>query len=329
MKKRNVIIDEFRIVAVVLVIMIHSFLVPQLSNSNFYYDGGSLIANTIGRYAVPIFMLITSYYYFLNPTSQHKKKIIKNFLRLWFVWIIIYIPRISLLKGDTFIEFIKAMVFTLFGKSIFYAGSWYLTASIFGIIVVDFLRQKGLWKFSNILSLIILFLCCANSTYFQWLNKFDLGFSQGNLSTSIIVGILWVTLGWDIVYLQSKLSQVGNLKYVIFAILLTMVEHEIVCLFSKNATYPRLADIYFTLPISVTIIFIYMIDHARMIEKNKVMFLRDLSTLMYFVQWGVLSFVESHCPVKYFFPLNLLITFGISILILKLSRKVTVLKLLY
>lgn len=50
---------------------------------------------------------------------------------------------------------------------------------------------------------------------------------------------------------------------------------------------------------------------------------------MYFVQWGVLSFVESHCPVKYFFPLNLLITFGISILILKLSRKVTVLKLLY
>ena len=84
-RKRDATIDFFRVIASILVILIHTAVREHTPVLYF-------ISVTIGRYAVPFFMIVSGYFYFLKPGKERLKKILSNVLWLWFIWNIIYIP---------------------------------------------------------------------------------------------------------------------------------------------------------------------------------------------------------------------------------------------
>ena len=63
-KRRNATIDFIRVIASVLVISIHTT--------------SGIIAETIGRWAVPFFMVVTGYFYFKNPSHDKLVKLSKT-----------------------------------------------------------------------------------------------------------------------------------------------------------------------------------------------------------------------------------------------------------
>lgn len=321
-KKRSLTIDLFRFIAVILVIMIHTFTrnpIQHMASHSWIYGGGTILANTIGRYAVPIFMLITSYFYFLNPTSQRKKSTLKNLFWLWFVWLIIYLPvGIPSLKNASLHGLVHILIYTVIGRSVFYVGSWYLVALFWGIIFVDFFRKRRMMWINVLCSVIFLVLGSLNSTYYK-ISKFHL-MAPGNISCAVTTGIIWVTLGYYIVKYRERVKCFNKFRYVILAVLLTVLEYILVIWLSPNHVPVIYTDLYFTLPLSVTFIFGYMINNPLSTERNKVIFIRDLSTLMYFVQFGMIDIFANVLPAA-FMPFGIiLLTLGVSVIIIFISK---------
>ena len=136
MKERNITIDGFRMIAAILIIFIHTSMI-KIDGYIAYNIPLYVIANTISRYCVPIYMMITGYFYYSNPTIILRKRIIKKLFLLWGVWMLIYMP-VGLRSINNFstVSMIKFLVKQLFFSSSFFGGSWYLTATIFGIVLL-------------------------------------------------------------------------------------------------------------------------------------------------------------------------------------------------
>lgn len=320
--KRSLTIDLFRFIAVILVIMIHTFTrncIQRMAQHSLIFGSGTVLANTIGRYAVPIFMLITSYFYFLNPTRQKKKSILKNLFWLWFIWIVIYFPvGISTLKNASIHSLIHILIYTFIGKSVFYVGSWYLVALFWGIIFVDFFRRKKMMWVNVLCSLIFLILGVMNSSYYKILRPHIL--APGNISCTVTTGIIWVTLGFYITKYRETVKKFNKFRYVMLAVVLTLLEYILVILLSPNHIPVIYTDLYFTLPLSVTFVFGYMLSNPFIVRKEKVIYIRDLASLMYFVQFGAIDFLVKYVPAK-IMPLSVILsTLTISIIIIAISK---------
>ena len=112
--------------------------------------------------------------------------------------------------------------------------------------------------------------------------------------SSIVTWGLFGTLVWCLTaYYVVKYEQVLR-KYIktwhwlILAFGLTFTEFAItrVCKFNTNPA--GFNNQYFiTLPISIVIVFVYTLNHSKMADAKKAKFLRDISTLIYLVQFGV------------------------------------------
>ena len=301
-KRRNATIDFIRVIASILVISIHTTTWP--------------IAMTIGRWAVPFFMVVTGYFYFLNPNHDRLMRIIKNLLSLWVIWMIIYIPYgVRALEGLSFKEIVFKLIWSVIGYSIFYVGSWYLSAAAFGIWIVDFLNRKQLPMIRNLLAIFSLFLGCVSSNYSS--------FHLGKLSTihwcdSIFIGVLWMTLAYYIAKYHRQIQlHFHNFTWVIIALILTIFEKSMVFKLGLCSNY-GFTDIYITLPISIILLFGFVLGNPWHVKQRTAFFFRNFATLLFFTQFMFLPFnIRNHVI---YFTFTLIGSIILSLLILWLSK---------
>lgn len=301
-KRRNATIDFIRVIASILVISIHTTTWP--------------IAMTIGRWAVPFFMVVTGYFYFLNPNHDRLMKIIKNLLSLWVIWMIIYIPiGVQALVGLSFKEIVFKLVWSVIGYSVFYVGSWYLPAAAFGIWVVDYLNKRQLPIVRNLLAAFSLFLGCVSSSY----ARVHLGkISSIHWCTSIFIGLLWMTLAYYIAkYHKQVESRFRSFGWVLLALILTCAERFLILKFNM-APDTRQTDIYLTLPISVLLLFGFVLGNPWHVKQRTAFFFRNFATLLFFTQF---AFVPWHFYSQTLhFIVTLIGSIVLSLLILWLSK---------
>lgn len=306
--KRDATIDILRIVASILVISIHTT--------------SSMIAMTIGRWAVPFFMVVTGYFYFNNPNHDKLIKIVKNLLSLWLIWMIIYIPNAIIhIQGMSISKAIHALVWAIIGDSIFFDGSWYLPAAAFGIWVTDYFRKHCKMVVCNILALVLLFVGCVASSY----DNLNLGIlSKMHWATTFPMGVIWMTLAFYISKYQKQLKT--KLKWsgwIILAMLLTIFEHIFTLKFGFCSLVNR-SDMYFTLPISILILFAFIFNHPHYQSKEKTLWFRNFATLLFFTQFYVITFVKAFVHIKLSilkFIIVLVVSSAISLIILWISNK--------
>lgn len=334
-------IDGFRIIAAILIIFIHT----SMLNTNNYVEYNIplyVIASTISRYCVPIFMMITGYFYYSNPTVSRKKRILKKLFLLWTIWMIIYSP-IGLKSINEFsvIYLLKFFIKQIVFSSNFFWGSWYLTATMFGIVFVDFCRKIGKMTICIILA-VILSLIDSISSYYYFLFKpysLILGY-PGNFSMSLFTGIIWITLAYYIAKFDKNLALFGKPIYSFIAIIITFIEFYIMTKIEPFPDYknPGALQSPLTLPLSVFLIFMFVINHKYYLEKSKVIWVRNLSTLIFFVQFGVIdlinlcrrsNFMNINIYNYTFFVLGITVFISILIYLLSLSVKLKMLRYLY
>lgn len=301
-KRRNATIDFIRVIASILVISIHTTK--------------STIAGTIGRWAVPFFMIVTGYFYFLNPSHERLMRIIKNLLVLWAVWIIIYIPNgIYSLNGLGMKKIIFELIWSIVGTSIFYGGSWYLPAAAFGLFVVDWLNRKKQFLIRNLLAIFTFFIGCASSNY--------AGLHLGKLSAihwcnTLLMGIAWMTLAYYIAKYQYQIkTHFRNPIWLVIAVVLTYVERLFILKYHLYWNLDR-TDVYITLPISIVLLFGFILGNPWYVKPQTAFFFRNFATLLFFTQFMFLPFnIHNH---MIYFIFTLICSSILSLLILWLSK---------
>lgn len=294
-KKRNVTIDVFRLIASILIIFIHTSMIKINGyikfNPNLY-----IIASTISRYCVPIFMMITGYFYYLKPSKLKRNKILKKLFSLWIIWMFIYLPMgLMSIKEFSVAYLSKFLIKQIFFSSNFFWGSWYLTATMFGIIFVDYCIKKKSVYISAILAVLLSIIDSITSYYYFSFKPYSLFLGMpGNFSMSIFTGIIWITLSYYIVKYQKKLSYFGKLPFVFLAIIITFTEFYLMTLIEPypDYRYPGAMQSPLFLPISVFLTFMFIITHKYYLKRSTVIWMRDLSTLIFFVQFGVIDLIN-------------------------------------
>lgn len=126
---RNVAIDILKLCLSLLVVMLHCSLFKDVNTSLYY-----ITVNGVCRIAVPVFLVITGYYFFYVNDFKKLIKWGKRLLILYLIWMILYS---SFWFSSSLAENIKNLFWGYFVL-------WYLIGTFFGGFLVYWLRNYSL-----------------------------------------------------------------------------------------------------------------------------------------------------------------------------------------
>ena len=155
MEKKNIVgIDLFKLIAAILVVILHGI---------GYYFGqvGEILKNIICPIAVPFFFISSGYFFGrgLNRNKKQRKdyfiKYEKNLVKMYIVWSIIGIPFMIRLYYNLYNGNLP-YIFLLMIRNVLFSGTfgiyWYLLAMIGASILIYFFDSKNKIKLMYILS---------------------------------------------------------------------------------------------------------------------------------------------------------------------------------
>ncbi|WP_363315977.1 acyltransferase family protein, partial [Chryseobacterium sp.] len=133
---RSLSIDILKIILSFFVVFLHMHVLRDSYPSLSY-----VLVNGLFRIAVPVFLIITGYYFFYIDTRDKLRKWLIRIFLLYAIWTVVYIP---FWKDDRYVLNI------LFG----YHHLWYLIGTFFsGIILFNFRKKSACTLFIAILIL--------------------------------------------------------------------------------------------------------------------------------------------------------------------------------
>ncbi|NNP75087.1 hypothetical protein A7P54_18545 [Acinetobacter sp. Ac_3412] len=127
---RNVALDILKLCLSFLVVMLHCSLFKNI-NETLYFT----TVNGICRIAVPIFLLITGYYFFYINNLEKLIKWGKRLLILYLIWMLVYSP--FWFSYSSLVENIKNLFWGYFVL-------WYLIGAFFGGLLLYWIRNYSL-----------------------------------------------------------------------------------------------------------------------------------------------------------------------------------------
>lgn len=274
-------IDIMKLVLAVLVMVIHS-------------GADKTIISPVLRTAVPLFFVISSYFFFSkNQRLLSKKernaalgKLVKRNLFLYLFWATVQLPLMIFMRGYHHSGMLSGVWYAfrdvLLGGG--FTGAWFIVALVVGIVIVYWLSKKISSGWMVLLTLPVYILCCLLTNYHNLLDAHSivLGISNGYHAitgsyfyTSFPVALFWVALGRALA--EKKLTIKTSILLVfgvLFAVLIGLERYWIV-----NANLGITDDCYFMLILVCPVIFL-------LVGKSKLTFttglrIREISTILY------------------------------------------------
>lgn len=282
--------DVLKLVLAAFIVGIHSQLTQVLQ--------------PIFRLGVPIFFIMTSYFFFLKQsrlrTHDEKKAAMKNYalriLKLYLFWFIVLLPLIIYYRKwyvdpclGTVIEVLQYFLFSSTFKA-----SWFLMASLLSILLVWFLSDRVRTSILVVVGVTFYVLCCLTSNYYYICQAIP-GFEQAYLAyfsvftapfNSFPVALIFVLAGK---YLAEHHVFVTN-KHLIPAIILgfVMLYVEYLCLDHQRVMNN---DCYFSLlPLSVALFMFIGQNYIKVDHDTKK--LRHYSTVMFCLHASIVPAVK-------------------------------------
>ena len=272
------------------------------------------------RIAVPIFFMITAFFLFsklYNAPIYKEKKIILNFVRrnvrLYISWFVILLPitlyvRKSLYFGNDIIDNIWNIITSFVFSSTFIA-SWYISASVIGVLIVYYLCK--FIKNDYFVFLISFALFCVVSiqssyssiivgTFFgDLINKYLELF--GSLVCSWPAAVLWIFLGKC--FAEKKINISFKYMHIIICILLLYLEWRYVM--NLDGAYNN--DSYFLLFPLCMFLFDKIVKNKK-IDWDYSYILRRVSTVIYVSHGSIVPVINTafimifsfNCPIVTF-----------------------------
>lgn len=187
MKKNLVGIDLFKLIAAVLIVILHCI-------GKYLGEVGILFINNICCIAVPFFFIVSGYFFGRglqqkkdNERKNYFKKYEKNLIKIYIVWSLIGIPFMIRdylnIYGNNY-----SYIFLLMIRNIFFTGTfgiyWYILAMIGASILIYYFVSENKLKLMYILSFLF-FIFGVLYSGFQ-------GMGENNIILSYLFKLTWI-----------------------------------------------------------------------------------------------------------------------------------------
>lgn len=290
------------------------------------------------RCAVPLFFMMSSYFFFLkhesNTDGKARKvllnKYVKRNLKLYLFWFCLLLP-ITIVRSHwhqmSIVQFVSSFLVDFLFRSTF-AGSWYIMASIWGVILVFYLQKICNNKILLAIGLVLYLLCCLSSNYYNIAIQIpiikDIVIFTGKPYNSFPSSIIWIVVG-KILAEKPRIIKSNILFATTFcSIVLLYIEYFIVNHFSLV----RNTDCYlFLIPVCVLLfIAIGQAQFKGRSFRNQLLF-RKLSTIIYCSHLSIIFLITKinigftlHNNI-FVFILTLFLSISLGLLLINLSQK--------
>lgn len=296
---RNLSIDILKIILAFFVVFLHMHILR-----GSYPVMSFVLVNGIFRMAVPVFLIITGYYfYYVDDKDKLKKWLIRIFL-LYLIWSVVYIPFWK--EEDTWMNII-------FG----YHHLWYLIGTFFSGIILFFVRKKSV---KLLVFLIVLLFSLGygiqtlgNLHYFK--NETDSIINLFPLYRNfLLVCFPFLTIGYLINKLNLDMRYRPSLIVVVAVMGLVVGES----FFNYKMISPNEnIDLLFSLLIACPLVFIYCKNISVMVNTK---ILASLSTAIYLVHPLLMKLIlDRYIPFEML--LFMLLLLAISFILVLINRK--------
>lgn len=256
-------IDALKVICAFLIVCIH---IPFN-----IIGGGYYVALT--RIGVPIFLMISGYFYKQDQTKRQIKKIAILFLEaniMYFLWNLIY----GLLSGNNLVINLKSLVkFVLLNESPFSGHLWYLGAILYTLIIVYLLDKIGCKKIMYWITPVLLIGDLIIGKYSILI--FGREFPYIVVRNWLFVGIPYFSIG---MLMQDERFRIGKWGIPVFA-LTTVLERYLLVSNGLNAT----RDQYISTTFLAIAVFSFALDYQGNVSDTVAKIGRDYSTWIYII----------------------------------------------
>jgi hypothetical protein len=261
---RSLAIDLLKIVLAMFVVGLH---IHFLRDS--YPTVSYLLVNGLFRLGVPVFLIITGYYFsFVNDFSKLKKWLFRISI-LYAIWTVVYIPLWK--EGD-------AVTNIVFG----YHHLWYLNGTLFAGILLFFLKNKSP---KLLISLVFLSFICGYAIQYLGNSYFFEGETNKLLNlypmyrNFLFDCFPFLTIGFLIKKYEWDVKRNPSLWFVFLSVLAVVTEAYVNIEFLKLSKGESV-DLLFSLLLACPLLFIYF---KNLKYKTDSKILASISTAIYFI----------------------------------------------
>lgn len=298
------------------------------------FDTYAVYFRPLLRTAVPLFFLISSYFFFvrhrdytlLEDRVAHLEKYMSRNLKLYLFWmIVLLVPTIRYRNwfADGILNGAFLWIRAFFTDSTFIA-SWFIMAAVIATALIVLCSRYVSNRLMLLLSLVPFFACCLMSNYVNtacaqahmYAFKMSAGFSY----TSFWVALFWVITGK--ILAESSLSWGLNKR-----ILLLLSSVGLIALYVEQAIivsrgWAVADDCYFSLPLFCIPVFLLLLSFD--VQVGCTHFLRSASTVTFCLHATLQYILRGYfgCSVSQnaMFAIALIVSWGLTFLILKLEK---------
>jgi surface polysaccharide O-acyltransferase-like enzyme len=284
--KRNLSIDILKFIMSFLIVGLHGKIFEDISNPLYYF-----VVSGITRIAVPIFLIVTGFYFYEVNMKENFKKWIKRLFYLYIIWTIIYYYWV-------FLPY-KAMIISIFFG---YYHLWYIIGSLYALILVWLIHNWGTTK-----QVCLLISCALLGILIQYIGNYSFEKLFYLIGPYIYRNGLFICFPFILIgYLINKFSFHKKIRrrvpLLIIGFLLMLSEIYVNFLYNGKI-FEILISLYFFCPI----LFIYVLNKP-LCSKSKTLSL--YSTGIYLVH--NLVFLHINKLISLNNTLNVIIVFFIS-----------------
>lgn len=302
---RSLAIDLLKIVLALFVVGLHIHFLRDSFPILSY-----VLVNGLFRLGVPVFLMISGYYFFfINDFAKLKKWLYRIFV-LYAIWTVIYIPLWK--EGDT----ISNIVFG-------YHHLWYLNGTLFAGILLFFLRNKSP---KLILSLVLLFFLCGytiqylgNSHTFE--GKTDVLLNKYPMYRNFLFDCFpFLAIGFLIKKLELDVKITPSVNMVLISVSAVVLE-AFANITILNLPKKDSVDLLFSLLIACPVLFIYC---KNLSFKTDSKILASISTAIYFIHPLLMFYIYKSSNIfirefeDYIFIISLIAS---SLILVLINRK--------
>lgn len=235
------------------------------------------------------------------------KNTIKRLLKLYIVWIVIYMPILlrNLNEGNRFkeniVRFIQELLFMA------PAFQWYTLALLIGMYVTVYISKKKSFKFTIFVLGLLYIVGCLGNTYLHIFNLENILKTYLSIFLTTRNGLFFSPIFIFIGMLISKYEhQIGEKnKYIAVCIVCLIVYFLEVSLVQLNPLKNDDCSMYFTLPLVTTFICIIVLKNDIKLKYSKEM--RNLSTFIFCSQYGFIFITNTLINKTLSFKINSII----------------------
>lgn len=286
--------DILKFLLAILIVGIHS-------------SKSGMIFRPVLRLAVPLFFIISSYLFFLKQTKlstrQERFLGLKNYskriLRLYFFWFLFLLPSIIYYR-EWYIDFGVDELVTIVRSFLFgstFVASWFLMASLIGVVIVWLLASFRVRNSIIIgIGIVTYVFCCLVSNYYNLISHCPtfLELYKGYTNfffppfNSFPCSLLFVGIGKLLAEREFAHSNRRLWSLLVFSMVMLYLEYFI----SQNHFKAYYDDCFLMLPLTCVCIFMLIGQSQPVIINYDTKKLRSYSTIIYCCHGTILKMMH-------------------------------------